>query len=210
MIENYQKRIDKIVYILVSSLKKYREKTTIEYYEPVVIKSGIEKFEDTKVYIDTSSISGVNNIFDGEIITFKNKPSRANMQPIVSSVWFAKMKNSDKKLVITEKDIDLIGDYVLSTGFLGIKTSDKLPLSFLVSIVLSESFNEQRDLYSTGTTMAAINNKSFLSILVPKLSEEEIFSHSEKYSLLVDELSLLRRKINSLKNIKSNLLNKYF
>ena len=194
MIENYQKRIDKIICILVSSLKKYKEKTTIEYYEPIVIKSGVKKFSDTKVYIDTSSISGVNNIYDGESITYKNRPSRANMQPIINSVWFAKMKGSDKKLLITEKDTELIDDYVLSTGFLGIKTSDKLSMSFLISIVLSKSFNEQRDLYSTGTTMAAVNNKTFLSILVPKLSEEEISYHSKRYSFLVDELSLLKKK----------------
>ena len=55
---------------------------------------------------------------DGEIITFSKRPSRANMQPIKNSVWFAKMNGSNKKLIITDNDFDLINDYMLSTGYL--------------------------------------------------------------------------------------------
>ena len=47
-------------------------------------------FDNEKTYLDTSSINGVNNITPGELITYNKKPSRANMQPIVGSVWFAK------------------------------------------------------------------------------------------------------------------------
>ena len=210
LIENYQKRINRICTILSISLRKYDEKVSIEYYKPKIIKSGIVKFDKTKVYTDTSTIEGINNMSDGEIITFSKRPSRANMQPIKNSVWFAKMKGSNKKLIIADNDFDLINDYILSTGYLGVEASSKLPLSLLSAIIISDDFNEQRDLNSVGTTMAGVNNETFLKILVPKLGDNEIKNYESKYSTLIKELSLLRKKINELKIIKSKLLDKYF
>ena len=210
LIENYQKRINRICTILSISLRKYDEKVPIEYYKPKIIKSGIVKFDKTKVYTDTSTIEGINNMSDGEIITFSKRPSRANMQPIKNSVWFAKMKGSNKKLIIADNDFDLINDYILSTGYLGVEASSRLPLSLLSAIIISDDFNEQRDLNSVGTTMAGVNNETFLKILVPKLGDNEIKNYESKYSTLIKELSLLRKKINELKIIKSKLLDKYF
>ena len=210
MIENYQERINKICNILTISLKKYKDKIAIEFYSPKIIKSGIIKFDKAKVYTDTSTIEGINNMSNGELITFIKRPSRANMQPIKNSVWFAKMKGSNKKLIIANNDFDLIKNYILSTGFLGVEASTKLPLSLLSAIIISNDFNEQRDLNSVGTTMAGINNDTFLKILVPKLNDDEINNYDKKYSLFINELSLLRRKINNLKNIKIKLLDKYF
>ncbi|UTO27591.1 restriction endonuclease subunit S [Metamycoplasma hyosynoviae] len=210
LIENYQERINKICNILFISLKKYTEKISIKYYEPKIIKSGITKFDKTKIYIDTSKIEGINNMSNGNIITFNKRPSRANMQPIKNSVWFAKMKESNKKLIITENDFDLINDYILSTGYLGVEASSKIPLSLLLGIIISSDFNEQRDLNSVGTTMAGINNETFLNILVPKLSDDEILKYDKNYHSFINELSLLRKKINELRVIKSKLLEKYF
>ena len=165
MIENYQKQADKICYILKQSLNKYNDYIAIADYNPNIIKSGINNFDNEKVYLDTSSINGVNNITPCELITYNKKPSRANMQPIGDSVWFAKMKESNKILIITDKDQDIIKNDILSTGFLGIKSSNKLPLSLLTSIIISDQFKVQRDLNSVGTTMAGINNETFSKIL---------------------------------------------
>ena len=163
-----------------------------------------------KKYLDTSSVEGINNITSGEIITYDQRPSRANMQPISDSVWFAKMKGSYKNLVIGKSDIDIIEKNILSTGFQGIKASKRLPLSLLTAFIISKDFNSQRDLNSVGTTMAGINNEIFMKINVPLLAESEVVDFDNKYKLLVDELSILRRKINSLKQEKSLLLSKYF
>ena len=200
----------KIADILSKSLEKYPNKTTIDYYNPVLIKSGINDFDDAKEYLDTSSVEGINNISAGEIITYDKRPSRANMQPIPDSVWFAKMKGSYKNLIIGKSDIDIINSNILSTGFQGIKASKKLPLSLLSAFIISKNFNSQRDLNSVGTTMAGINNETLMKINVPLLAESEVIDFDNKYKLLIDELSILRRKINSLKREKSLLLSKYF
>ena len=210
MIENYQERIYKIADILSKSLERYPNKTTIDYYQPFLIKSGIDTFDNEKEYLDTSSVEGINSISGGEIITYGQRPSRANMQPIPDSVWFAKMKGSYKNIVIGKSDIDIIENNILSTGFQGIKVSKRLPLSLLTAFIISKNFNSQRDLNSVGTTMAGINNETFMKINVPLLSESEIIDFDNKNKSLVDELSILRRKINSLKQIKSLLLSKYF
>ena len=210
LIENYKKQADKISEILKKSLNKYKEYVTIDEYNPNIIKSGIKNFDNEKIYLDTSSINGINNITSGEIVTYNKKPSRANMKPINNSVWFAKMKDSNKILIITDKDLDIIKNTILSTGFLGIKSSNKLPLSILTSIIISDHFKIQRDLNSVGTTMAGVNNETFSKILVPKLTENEIKEYDKKYSFFIYRLSYIRQEINILSNIKKYLLSKYF
>lgn len=176
----------------------------------MIIKSGIKKFSNSKEYLDTSSIEGINNIVGSQYVVYNKRPSRANMQPIENSVWFSKMKESSKILIVTDKDQDILGNNILSTGFMGIKSSKKLPLSLLSAIVTSQNFIIQRDLNSVGTTMASINNNSFNKILVPKLNDEQISNFNNEYGKYENLLSLLRRKIKELKKVKNLMLSKYF
>ena len=132
------------------------------------------------------------------------------MQPIANTVWFAKMKGSNKNLIITKNDKDIINGHILSTGFMGIEASKNLPLSLLSAFVISNNFNIQRDLNSVGTTMAGINNETFKEITVPLLNNQEVEEFDKRYSKYIDELSLLRRKIKKLEKVKELLLNKYF
>ena len=179
-------------------------------YNPIIIKSGIIKFDKEKTYLDTSCIEGINNISSGELIIVEKRPSRANMQPKSNSVWFSKMKDSNKIIVITEYDDVLINNHILSTRFLGIKSSDSLPLSLLTAIIISNDFKIQRDLNSIGTTMAGVNNETLLKLQVPQLDKNEVIVFDKKYHSLVIQLSYLRRKINFLKKAKEKLLQKYF
>ena len=210
LIENYQLRIDKIIYILGNSLNSYNEKVNIEHYKPKIIKSGIDKFDINKLYVDTSAINDINKISDCAIIKYDNRPLRANMQPTIDTAWFAKMKNSNKKLIITSIDYDLINNYILSTGFLGIQATNNFPLTLISAILFQDNFNIQRDLLSVGTTMSGINNKTLLTIKVPYLNNNEILKYDKTYKCFIYELSSLRKKINSLNNLKQILLKKYF
>lgn len=210
LIENYQKEVDKISELLDKSLMQFSDKVEISKYNPKLIKSGLDSFTGNKDYLDTSSMEGINNISDGEIVSFIKRPSRANMQPIKNSVWFAKMKGSNKKLIITTEDTDLTKNYILSTGFQGIEATKQLPLSLLSAIIISKDFDIQRDIHSVGTTMAGINNDTFMKILVPYLTPNEIDEYDKKYSSFITLLSKRRREINKLKIIKQKLLSKYF
>lgn len=210
MIENLIKQRERICLLLTKSLDKYNQTGPISLYNPDIMSSGIVKFEKTKTYLDTSSINGVNDISNGETVSFLKRPSRANMQPLINSVWFAKMKSSYKNLIITENDEDIISSTILSTGFLGIKASNQFPLSLITAILLSQNFQKQRDSNSVGTTMAGINNETFLKIQVPILSSEEIANFNHRFSRFTNRLSRIRIEINNLKTIKKQLLLKYF
>lgn len=210
LIENYDNQAHIICSLLKAEFKKFSTVIPFSFYSPRIIKSGIKTFDTTKNYLDTSSVEGINEIFEGETITFGRRPSRANMQPIANSVWFAKMKASNKIIVVSEKDTDLITGTIFSTGFLGIEATKKLPLSLLTAFLISDSFHAKRDMCSVGTTMASINNDSFLRITVPYLNNKEIDLFESKYKYSVQTLCLLRRKIAHLKQAKANLLTKYF
>ena len=210
LIENYENQAHIICSLLKAELKKFSTVIPFSFYSPRIIKSGIKTFDTTKNYLDTSSVKGVNEIFEGETITFGRRPSRANMQPIANSVWFAKMKASNKIIVVSEKDTDLITGTIFSTGFLGIEATKNLPLSLLTAFLISDSFHVKRDMCSVGTTMASINNDSFLRITVPYLNSKEIDLFESKYKYSVQTLCLLRKKIAHLKQAKADLLTKYF
>ena len=65
-----------------------------------VIKPGVDIFEK-KSYFATAEVNGT-DISTGTLIEYETRESRANMQPTVNSVWFAKMKEGVKILVSME------------------------------------------------------------------------------------------------------------
>ena len=132
------------------------------------------------------------------------------MQPIGNSIWFARMKGSNKKIVVTNLDKDLIEKYIFSTGFLGLHIYNDNFLTFFTSAIISKNFDVNRDLFASGTTQESITNEKFLEIKIPFLTDNEISEYAKKYHFFIYMLSLLRRKIEKLSKVKQELLNKYF
>jgi type I restriction enzyme, S subunit len=160
-----------------------------EYFK--VLSSGINEFQGEKHYLSTSSIS-CNRITEiEEEITYTKRPSRANMQPIENSVWFARMK-ATLKVLNSNKNISK--DYILSTGFCGIKCLSKINKGYLEQVFLSPSFNKRKDLFSTGSTQQGITNESLpmLLINIPPVKEQEkiaeILSKTDKQIQLTEEI----------------------
>ena len=88
-----------------------------------IIKNGVDKFEK-KIYLETADITN-DFISNGNEISFNNRPSRANMQPQLNSIWFAKMKNSVKHLSLAESSNAFVNKYILSTGMYGLQCDKK-------------------------------------------------------------------------------------
>jgi hypothetical protein len=138
-----------------------------EYFE--ILGSGIEKFEGEKEYLSTSSIEG-NKIIAPECkITFQKRPSRANMQPRLNSVWFARMINTIKVYSFTEANKDEIDKYILSTGFAGILCNpEKVNPRYLEKIFLSKWFNDLKDsLASDKAIQKSLNNDDIANLEIP-------------------------------------------
>ena len=132
-----------------------------------VIKPGIDVFSNNKIYYATADVDKI-NIKNGSLITYNNRETRANMQPVVFSVWFAKMKNSIKHLFLNENMIDFINNSILSTGFLGIQC-DKISFEYMSSFIEFSSFESKKDMISHGATQQAVNNDDLLNVklLIP-------------------------------------------
>jgi len=163
-----------------------------------ILSSGINKFKGGKKYLSTESIQGTKiNKIEG-VITFNDKPSRANMQPVLNSVWFAKMQGTVKVYSFDEKNSEEINEYILSTGFSGIKVNHKLiSPKYLRLILLSNDFNEIKNKLSTGSTQRGINNQSIktISLIIPPLpTQQKIVSILER----VEQAKEMRKEADGL------------
>lgn len=126
-----------------------------------IIKPGVDKF-DTKTYFATADIKGT-SLSSGTLIDYENRENRANMQPNVNSVWFAKMKNSIKHFYLNEEMLPIISSSILSTGFCGLQCSD-VSFEYMASYISNTYFETHKDMLAHGATQEAVNNDDLAGI----------------------------------------------
>jgi len=133
-----------------------------------IIGSGIDRFDGEKIYLATADVSGSNIINTNEKITFHKRPSRANMQPIEKSIWFAKMQDSRKLLMLDYYSKYELENFILSTGFAGIKTTE-ISHYFIWCFILSKGFDELKNNMANGAVQIAVNNTNLkkIEIIIP-------------------------------------------
>lgn len=145
-----------------SELGKIPEDWEIGYFDDSkltsIIKSGVDKFEGTKKYVATADVTE-KNITNYEEVSYNEKPSRANMTPRISSVWFAKMENSVKNILVDSYMKDILNNYIFSTGFMGVECINN-SLYYIWNIINDEKFLQEKNSLSTGTLMAGISNST--------------------------------------------------
>lgn len=134
-----------------------------------VIKPGVDAFT-TKEYLATAEVTGT-SIASGSIVDYENREGRANMQPVVNSVWFAKMKNSIKHLFLNKEMAPIIDSTILSTGFCGLQCSEK-SFEYVASFVSNPRFEIIKDILAHGATQEAVNNDDMESIAFVIPSDE--------------------------------------
>lgn len=170
-----------------------------------LLKPGITQFNGEKIYIPTAEVNGNNINFNSSKITFENRENRANMQPIYNSVWFAKMKNSNKHIYLTEKDKYLVDNFIFSTGFCGIKCQD-FAFEYLIGTVELPYFEEMKDKLAHGATMESINNDDLKSLLIPNPSKELLEQYHNLTKDIYKQMSLIRIENYKLETLKNTLL----
>ena len=126
-----------------------------------IIKPGVERF-DTKTYLATADVKGT-SISAGTLIDYENRESRANMQPSVNSVWFAKMKNSIKHLYLNKEMLPIISSSILSTGFCGLQCNE-MSFEYIASYISNSYFEIHKDMLAHGATQEAVNNDDLIGI----------------------------------------------
>ncbi len=171
-----------------------------------LIGVGIDKFEGIKDYLATADVNDNVISQNVESITFLERPSRANMQPVENSIWFAKMKNSKKVLYFGEYSKKFIEKYILSTGFAGIKCNKDYYLEYLWSYVNNRNFEILKDKLSTGATQEAINNErmEFLKLVIPE--ETILINFSKKTKEIYNKIYLNQLENQELASLRDWLL----
>ncbi len=131
-----------------------------------VISSGVDRFS-TKKYYATADIIG-SSIGDGSDIEYETRESRANMQPVINSVWFAKMKNSIKHLFLNKEMSSFVDNSILSTGFYGLKCNE-ISFEYIASVVSAPIFEITKDRLSHGATQQGIGDDDManITLLIP-------------------------------------------
>lgn len=164
-----------------------------------IIKPGIDVF-DTKTYLATAEVNGT-DISAGTVITYETRENRANMQPTINSVWFAKMKNSIKHLYLNKEMQELISNSILSTGFCGLQCSNE-SFEYVSSFIEHSYFETLKDTLAHGATQEAVNNDDLtgISLVIPSTRvlrlfherTQSIYSQISKNICENQELSQLR------------------
>ena len=164
----------------------------------------VSKYEGTKKYIATGDIIN-NNIVTYEEYYYDSKPSRANLQIEEGTVIFAKMKDTIKVL-IGNKDNK---NNIYSTGFCSLIPNDNILSKYLFYYLNSESFNKQKNKYSSGATQQAINNEKLKKIMIkevpPLEKQKEIINKLDTIMSLIEYKKRQIDKLNEL--IKSQFVN---
>jgi len=140
-----------------------------EYFQPQ--GTGITPFAGTKDYLSTSSVDGNKITSIEEAITYRSRPSRANLQPQPNTVWFARMRETHKVLSTSQY---LRDHAILSTGFCGIQ-SEQIDTVYLKQYLSSDFFERQKDRYAEGSTQVALSNIQLplIKIQFPKSKPEQ-------------------------------------
>ncbi|TDT72498.1 type I restriction enzyme S subunit [Hypnocyclicus thermotrophus] len=172
-----------------------------------IIGSGLTEFRGEKIYLATADVQNEKIVNTETFITFNKRPSRANMQPVLNSVWFAKKGSVRKVLMFDLNSKEEVEKYILSTGFSGLKTTN-LSHYYIWLFVFSKEFQEIKDNLLSGSVQADINNDGIKNIMIPKPDNNIL----EKFNNIVEPLFHKIQKNNSqiqtLKQTRDTLLPK--
>lgn len=172
-----------------------------------IIESGINYFEGQKIYLATADVQANDIVNTKTSITYNNRPSRANMQPVEYSVWFARKGEVKKVLMFDKYSKEEIDKFILSTGFAGLKTT-KLSHYYIWCFVMSKDFQEIKDSFLSGSVQPDINNDGIKSIKILKPDNETLKNFNQIVEPIFHKIQVNKRQIRTLENLRDALLPK--
>jgi type I restriction enzyme S subunit len=127
-----------------------------------IVNDSVNEFSGTRRYLTTGSLE-IDQITNTVEVTYADKPSRANLNIKTNDVILARMKGTNKVLVVGNEESNLI----VSTGFLVLRPNKELDSRYLSYYLLSSTFQKRKDKLCTGATQKAINNTRFGQLEIP-------------------------------------------
>ncbi len=169
------------------------------------IKTGVSNYLGEKEYYSTGSIKNDGYTSEG-LYSFTNRPSRANRCGQLGDVLQARMKDTDKAILIDEK----FDQQLFSTGFIQIRPNPETLLSkYIYHYLRSILFLNAKDENCSGSTQSALNDENAQNLLIPiapipiqraiVAKIEELFSDLDKgiadLNLAKDQLVIFRKAV---------------
>jgi len=144
-------------------------------------------FHGSRPYLATGDL-GDDGELSPQMVTFENKPSRADLAVAVGDVCFARMAATRKVMQFDERHSNLI----LSTGFAILRPApEKLDSGYLRHWLNLDSTQSRKDKLCSGATQKAITNEKIADLLIPipKTLEEQ-----RRIAAILDKAEALRLK----------------
>ena len=170
------------------------------------VRQNVRSYEGTKRYFATADVRGIEIVGEGIEYAYEDKPSRAQKNPVVNSVWFARMKETYKVLPFTAVNEHLAASSLLSSGFAGFEATDPNAFGFLFFTIDSDEFHERKDLYCTGATQMSLNNEGLgrIELIVP--DESTVTAFGRIAQPMVDQILILQARNSLLRRTRDLLL----
>lgn len=138
----------------------YKSYTLISVAE--IIHETVKAFDGEKYYMATGDLSN-EQTKELEFVTYENRPSRADLTAKKDDVILARMKSTNKVLLVQNTE----ADYIYSTGFIILRPSKEIDNNYLLHFLQSTVFQDEKDKLCTGATQKAINNQNFANLQIP-------------------------------------------
>jgi type I restriction enzyme S subunit len=150
-----------------------------------IINESVQPFKGDRLYMATGDLSNDSQSLL-EYVTYEKRPSRAALTAQIGDVLFARMKGTNKVLLVTEKECG----YIFSTGFVVLRPSKNLNENYLLYYLKSSLFQDEKDKLCTGATQKAINNQNIEKLKIPLPS----LATQKRIAEILDAADALKRK----------------
>ena len=170
------------------------------------VPTGVPEYQGKKKYYSTGSIQ--NGIYSEEgVFSFNERPSRANRIAKINDVFQARMKNTNKPIIIDNANEGAL----FSTGFIQLRPYSKTYIEkLLYYYVQSSEFIKQRDDLATGSTQEALTDANAVNITFPLPPLNEQKRIVEKLDAILPKVKSAKTRLEKipaiLKNFRQSVL----
>lgn len=155
------------------------------------IPTGVNEFVGTKKYYSTGSIQENEFTPEGEF-TYTSRPSRANRVGQLGDVLQARMKGTDKGIIVDEK----LNGQLFSTGFLQVRPySETYNNKLLYFLIKSDFFLSQKNELATGSTQEALTDNGASEIVIPLPPLAEQYRIVVKLNALMQKVEINKQRL---------------
>lgn len=170
-------------------------------------KCRLDRFSDEKMYLATADVTDTYLNSQGIPTLYDEKPSRAQIQPNINTVWFARMSNSYKIYAFTQTNVQRAKQSIMSSGFAGF-TSEYKYFGYVYNTIASKWFDDKKNSYATGATQVSLTNQGLENIKIKIPSKDVIEEYSKITNPILERCNLLKETIFELKEARDRLLPK--